>query len=299
MAELRVDRLRRTAAVVLGGLTAAALAAALVDLPGDRAPIPAIARTAVDGAINTWHTPETVNAIVYGWRATDTFGETFLLLAAVIAVAVITRRRERRRVYLQEERLAQHEQEREGEHAHAMSSAERAEQGEGNERADDDDGSIGRRERVRSQPMTIVVRGAALAVLPVVAVAGVEIAVLGFTPGGGFPAGAVLTGVTLLAYVAFGYGAVRRVVNPPVLEVGELAGAFLIVALGVAGLVAKGHFFANSLPLAGTGTIFGGGLLQAFSISELVEVSTGLAIVIFSILAMENEWAGQDDEGGQ
>ena len=46
---------------------------------------------------------EPVNEVVYGTRGFDTFGETFLLLAAVISVVLITRPREPRRGYFGED----------------------------------------------------------------------------------------------------------------------------------------------------------------------------------------------------
>ena len=54
-------------------------------------------------AIPKWHTLEPVNEVVYGTRGFDTFGETFLLLAAVVGIGMITRSREARRGFIGEE----------------------------------------------------------------------------------------------------------------------------------------------------------------------------------------------------
>ena len=49
-------------------------------------PLPAVARYAMDVALPRWGLTEPVNEVVYGTRGFDTFGETFLLLAAVVSV---------------------------------------------------------------------------------------------------------------------------------------------------------------------------------------------------------------------
>jgi multicomponent Na+:H+ antiporter subunit B len=303
-------RRRVVAALILVAGTATCLGAASVDLPRQDADLPGIARDAMSQALPRWHTTEVVNAIVYGTRGFDTFGETFLLLSAVVGVIVVCRGRERRRVFLQEERLGRREQ-AEARRAGAgprgrgrRSDVERAEgleqgQVEGSDRDLDRerrDERLGRRGPVSSAAMTVVVRAGTRTVLPVLAVAGVYLAAWGYSPGGGFPAGAVLAGVVLLAYAANGYRAVRRFVRPALLEVVELAGAAAIVAIEVLGLALKGSISANWLPLGTAKTIQGGGILQAFSGSELLEVGTGLLLVVFSLLAMEREWTEDDPE---
>lgn len=295
---------RRTlvAGVVIAGI-AACLVTAFVDLPRQTAPLPSIARDALASAIPDWHTTEAVSVVVYGTRGFDTFGETFLLLGAVVGVIVLCRAPEPRRVFLQEERLGRREQEetrraRGGRRHRRRRDVEHAEDIEQGQVGDpgDGDGGIGRRGHVSDPAMTVVVRTGARPVLLALAVAGAYLVALGFTPGGGFPAGAVLAGVVLLAYAAYGYGAVRRVVRPALLEVLELGGAAAIVAIAVLGLVLEGSVSANWLPLGQVRTIFGGGILQAFSASELVEVATGLLIVVFSLVAMEREWTEEDRE---
>ena len=55
-------------------------------------------------------------------------------------------------------------------------------------------------------------RGATAA--PVLAIAGLYLAAWGYSPGGGFPAGAVMLGVVLLLYAGFGRTP-RRASRPP------------------------------------------------------------------------------------
>jgi multicomponent Na+:H+ antiporter subunit B len=290
------------AALVVAGM-AACLVTAFVDLPREGAALPGIARDAMASAIPDWHSTEVVSVVVYGTRGFDTFGETFLLLGAVVGVIVICRGPERRRVFLQEERLGRREQEEArrarggGRRRLRRRDVEHAEDIEqGDVESTEGDGGIGALGHISDAAMTLVVRTGARPVLLALTVAGAYLVALGFTPGGGFPAGAVLAGVVLLAYAAYGYGAVRSVVRPALLEVIELAGAAAILAIAVLGLVLEGSVSANWLPLGQVKTIFGGGILQAFSASELFEVATGLLIVVFSLVAMEREWTEEDRE---
>ena len=294
-------RRRKVAAAVLVGATAACLAVAFVDLPREGADLPGIARDAMTQALPEWHHTEVVSVVVYGTRGFDTFGETFLLLAAVVGVIVVCRGREHRRVFLHEERLGRREQAetrrtagRSGSPRHPQAEhAEEVEQG----LADEEEGTlgIGAGAPVSEQAMTVVVRTGARAVLPLLAAAGAFRLFSPWAPGGGLPAGGVVTGGVLLVYAAFGYRAVRRVVRPGPLEVVELAGAGAIIALGVLGLVLDGSFTANWLPLGTPKSIHAGGILQIFSMSELLEVGTGLLIVVFSLLAMQREWTEEDE----
>ena len=75
-----------------------------------------------------------------------------------------------------------------------------------------------------------------------------------------------------------------------------MVGALVVVALAVLGLVLRGSVMANWIPLAPVQTIFSGGLLQAFSVTELVEVATGLTIAVFAVLSMKHDWT--PDEPG-
>ncbi|MBV8951573.1 MAG: sodium:proton antiporter [Actinobacteria bacterium] len=269
-----------------------------------------MARYATEVALPLWKITEPVNEVVYGTRGFDTFGETFILLAAVVGVIVISRSKERRRTVLLEDVLAREEQagvaparSKPSETPEATSAEEEERGAWGESRGSpgvprEPRGPVGTRAAERAAEMTVVVRGGIRAVAPVLAVAGIYLAAWGYSPGGGFPAGAVLTGVILLAYVAYGYRAVSRIVHRNALENLEMLGAAAIIGLEVAGLVLKGSFSANVLPLGQVQTIRSGGLLQAFSASELIEVATGLTLVIFAVLSMGSDWTEeeQDDE---
>ena len=98
----------------LGGLlvagVAGALGVALAQIPREHAPLSQVARYALHVALPQWGLTEPVNEVVYGTRGFDTFGETFLLLAAVMSVILITRPREPRRGYFGEETAGAREQ---------------------------------------------------------------------------------------------------------------------------------------------------------------------------------------------
>lgn len=288
---------------------AAVLALAFVHLPREQAPLSAVARYAVQVAEPKWGTTEPVNEVVYGTRGFDTFGETFLLLAAVACVTMLARPKEARRGFLGEHQAGEREQAQDdpasgggNQQARQAESAETATPS--GTRMDTVAGlptpdwqPLGTYVPVRAQAMTVVVRVATRLASPVLAVAGIYLAAWGYSPGGGFPAGAVLAGVALLVYAAFGYAKVAHVVRPGVLEPLELAGALVIIACETLGLVLKGSFSANWLPIAPIQTIRSGGILQLFSGGELIEVATGLALVIFAILGMGHDWTPDEEDG--
>jgi multicomponent Na+:H+ antiporter subunit B len=284
---------------------AAALLVGVTGLPRDTAALSWAARHAMRIALPRWGTTEVVSEIVYGSRGWDTFGETFLLLAAVVAVVLLCRGREPRGEYVGEASAGRKERAsadpdagEDAEEALARSAEDReAEDEPAPDHADDD--PLGEPAPERAAAMTVVVRVAARIAAPILAVAACYLCALGYTPGGGFPAGAALTGVAILLYAALGHRAVSRVLRPDVLEPVELLGALVIVAVGVIGVVQRGAAFANWLPLAPQQTIRSGGTLQVFSVAELVEVGTGLTIAVFALLGMRHEWApdeGEDDD---
>jgi multicomponent Na+:H+ antiporter subunit B len=148
-----------------------------------------------------------------------------------------------------------------------------------------------------SETMTVVARMAVRAVAPVLAVAGIYLFAQGFSPGGGFPAGAVAVGVMLLVYAALGFRRIAPLVAGPVMEIVELVGAVAIIGIEALGLILAGSFTANWLPLAPQETLRSGGVMQAFSSFEFVEVGAGLAIAIFAVMTMLHDWAPEPGTG--
>jgi multicomponent Na+:H+ antiporter subunit B len=281
----------------------AMLIVGMLGLPRETAPLPAIARQALTIALPVWKTTEPVNEIVYGTRGFDTFGETFILLAAVVSVITLTRSREPRREYLGEAVAAAHEQ-RQVDPAQPATSSEREarsaeEQEEEPQPEEADRTALGAPAPERAEAMTVVIRVAARIAAVMLAVTGLYLVAWGYSPGGGFPAGAALAGVAVLLYAALGYRAVRAVIRPPVLEPLELAGAAAIILIALGGLVWKGSLTANWIPLAEPQTIRSGGIIQPFSVSELVEVGTGITLAIFALLSIEHDWTPDENDGDE
>jgi len=239
---------------------AVALGAAMLGLPRGRQQLSEVARYAMQSSLPSWHLTEPVNEVVYGSRGFDTFGETFLLLAAVVSVVLLSRPREPRSGYFGEDIAGRREQ-AEIDPAEAPDSGERearraesAESDEESESSDDPDSDadtsaaqkkvavehrpktpdnelVGGRGPEQAEAMSIIIRGAALIILT------------------------------------------------------EAFGLFL-----------KGSFSANWLPLTPPQTIRSGGIVQLFSGGELVEVGTGLIIAVFALLAMSHDWARDKSE---
>jgi multicomponent Na+:H+ antiporter subunit B len=276
----------------------------------EHADLPAVARQAMEVALPQWKLTEPVNEVVYGTRGFDTFGETFLLLAAVISVILITRPREPRRGYFGEEAAGRRERAEVDPHGGHDREQEHAREAEKEEAGEPDDAVGGVRSRrrpetpdaepvgtpapERAHAMSVVVRTAVRVAAPVLAIAGLYLVAWGYSPGGGFPGGAVMLGVALLVYAGFGRERIASVIRPGLLETIEMAGAGLIIAAEALGLMFKGSFSANWLPLAPVGTIRSGGVAQLFSFGELIEVGTGLAIAVFAVLGMSHDWTPEE-----
>jgi multicomponent Na+:H+ antiporter subunit B len=288
----------------LAGAVLAALIVGVVDLPRAASALPDIARQAMEIALPKWGQNEVVSEIVYGSRGWDTFGETFLLLAAVVSVVTLTRSPEARTSYVGESMAGRQEQADVDPSGGSEDSDQReSRQAEEQEEQEEDEGvapnaddvPLGTRAPERAAGMSVVVRvGARIAAVPLV-VAGFYLCLWGYTPGGGFPAGVVIMGVALVMYTAYGHQAVGRAVRPSVVEPIEMFGALAIIAVGLFGLLFKDSMFANFLTLAVPGTVRAGGTNQLFSGSELIEVATGLTIATFSLLGMKHDWAPDED----
>jgi multicomponent Na+:H+ antiporter subunit B len=297
-------RHRTWVALALVAGMAVPLLLAATDLPRETAPLPRVARHAMTSALPEWGSTEPVSVVVYGSRGFDTFGETFLLLAAVASVLLLTRRRERRAGFQGEEVAASRERTEQDPHPSTgreereARGAEEEEEEEEEERVDrgESEASWSLPPRRHAPGLTVVVQGAARVLAPALAAAGLFLFAFGSSPGGGFPAGGVALGVVLLLYAAFGRHVVRHVTSAAAVEVVELAGAAVIVLIAVLGLVVEGSLTANWLPLAPPGGFRSGGILQLFSGAELVEVGTGLVLVTFGLLDLGHDWADDATE---
>ena len=76
-----------------------------------------------------------------------------------------------------------------------------------------------------------------------------------------------------------------------------MAGAAAIIAVLLLGLLRKGSFTANWVPRAPPGTIRSGGDAAVVLRRELIEVATGVTIVIFTLLGMRHDWTPDEADG--
>lgn len=295
---------RPKAGLLVVAAVAACLAVGLLALPRGMTPLPALAREALLVALPHWHTTEPVSEVVYGTRAMDTFGETFLLVAAVVSVQLFTRGREGRRGFVGETTAGEEEQHEEDPSEGLNEEERRAFEAEAYEwdvrrtrrRQTPDREELGTPAPETAETMSVIARTAMRAVAPVLAVAGIYLFAEGYSPGGGFPAGVVAAGVMLLFYAGLGYRRIARGVSQEVMETIELVVASVVIAIMTLGLILKGSFTANWLPLAPEQTLRSGGIMQAFSVSEFFEVAAGLAIVLFAMMTMQHDWTPDIDE---
>jgi multicomponent Na+:H+ antiporter subunit B len=284
-------------------LVAAGLAVGLVGLPRETSKLPAVAREALTTALPHWHTTEPVSEVVYGTRAADTFGETFLLIAAVVSVQLFTRRREGRRGFVGETFAGEEEQRQEDPAEGLTEEEERAREAEAAEwdvstsrrRPTPDREGLGAPAPETAETMSVVARISLRAVAPILGVAGIYLFAEGYSPGGGFPGGVVAVGVMLLIYAGLGYRRIARAVSESLMELIEVIVALIIIAMMLLGLVLEGSFTANWLPLAPEETLRSGGIMQAFSVSEFFEVAAGLAIAIFGLMTVLHDWTPERD----
>ena len=233
-------------------------------------------------ALPRWGITEPVNEVVYGTRGFDTFGETFLFWlqfsassadqaprAAAEASSARSRRRAASKLKTTPPRGV----------AAERPGRPRGQRGPHRPRhgpPTPDFEPLGTPAPESRQGMSVVVRIAARVVSPVLAVVGVYLVAWGYSPGGGFPAGAVVAGVILLAYASFRIPPDRPRRPASLFETLELLGALAIIACeprARSQRILLGQLAAARRPQ----TIPSGGILQLFSGSELIEVGTGLA----------------------
>jgi multicomponent Na+:H+ antiporter subunit B len=123
-----------------------------------------------------------------------------------------------------------------------------------------------------------VVMAAPLAGL--LAVLGVYVVAHGYvTPGGGFQGGVVLATAPIVAFLAGGFAAFRRIAPGPALDALEGAALACFVAIGIAGLVSGSGYLGNFLPLGNAGTLGAAGTIAV--LNDLTGIAVGTAFVLF------------------
>jgi multicomponent Na+:H+ antiporter subunit B len=190
-------------------------------------------------------TTDVVTAVNFDYRGFDTFGEEFILFAAVIGVASILRT-------LRGERIR---------------------------RPDDD--AAGR--HVPETSLLVRVTGLGL-VAPTILV-GIYIVAHGHqTPGGGFQGGVILATALLLTYLSADYMTMRAVGPTWLLELAEGLGAAGFALIGLGGLVFGSAFFENFLGKGTPGELPSAGTIPLSNAAVGLAVTGGFVFMLSEFL---------------
>jgi len=191
-------------------------------------------RTLSRVAVPQRHATDVVTAVNFDYRAFDTFGEEFILFAAVLGVAVVLRSMR-------------------GEH----------------ERAPDTRGDLHHFPGTSS-----VLGAFALVLVGLTLVLGLYIVAHGaITPGGGFQGGVILAAALLAVFLAGEYVAVRVLAPHAAVETAEAFGAAGYGLVGLGGLVFASAFFENFLPLGTPAQLLSAGTMPISNLAVGLEVA--------------------------
>jgi multicomponent Na+:H+ antiporter subunit B len=191
-------------------------------------------RTLSRVAVPQRHATDVVTAVNFDYRAFDTFGEEFILFAAVLGVAVVLRSMR-------------------GEH----------------ERAPDTAGDLHHFPGTSS-----VLGAFALILVGLTLVLGLYIVAHGaITPGGGFQGGVILAAALLAVFLAGEYVAVRVLAPHAAVETAEAFGAAGYGLVGLGGLVFASAFFENFLPLGTPAQLLSAGTMPISNLAVGLEVA--------------------------
>jgi multicomponent Na+:H+ antiporter subunit B len=197
-------------------------------------------------AVYERHATDVVNAINYDYRAFDTLGEEFILLAAVLGVLLLFR---------------------------PSPEKKRNKNRNGNASLED------------ALPVTDALRVSMQLMAGLMIVFGIYIATHGqLTPGGGFQGGVILASVPLVVFLAGNVKTFETIVSGPLIKLSESVGAAGYVVIGLIGLFVGAHFLTNVLPLGKTGDVFSSGNIVVISVMVGFEVAGGFVVLMRSYL---------------
>jgi multicomponent Na+:H+ antiporter subunit B len=183
-------------------------------------------------AVPQRHATDVVTAVNFDYRAFDTLGEEFILLASVTGLAIL---------------LRQHRGERERAPADA-----------------DEPHFSGTSDALAAVSLLLI--GPTLVLGAYIVTHGT------LTPGGGFQGGVVLAGALLMAFLGGRYLVVKLVAPHALVEAGEAAGAAGYALIGIGGLVFAGVFFRNFISLGTSGQLLSAGTMPLSNIAVGLEV---------------------------
>jgi multicomponent Na+:H+ antiporter subunit B len=193
-------------------------------------------------AVPERHASDVITAVNFDYRAFDTLGEEFILLASVIGLSILLR-------------------ERRGER-------ERAPESPGDEH------------RFPGSSAALGALGLVL-IGPVLVVGGYIVTHGTLTPGGGFQGGVVLAAALLMVFLAGEYVLVKLVAPHAMVEAAEAAGAAGYGLVGVGGLIFAGVFFKNFIALGTPGELLSAGTMAISNLAVGLEV-TGAFVLLWT-----------------
>jgi len=104
------------------------------------------------------------------------------------------------------------------------------------------------------------------------------------TPGGGFQGGVIGAGAALLTWLAGSYQRYQVLTPDPLVDAAEGGGAFVYLAVGLAGLAAGGTYLHNLIPLGTTGDLASGGTIAVLNAATGLAVAAGLVLIFHEFL---------------
>jgi multicomponent Na+:H+ antiporter subunit B len=180
-----------------------------------------------------------VTAVNFDYRAFDTMGEEFILLASVTGLAIL---------------LRQHRGERERPSSEA----------EGPHFKDTSDALAA---------LSLLLVGPTLVLGAYIVTHGT------LTPGGGFQGGVILAAALIMAFLGGRYLVVKLVAPHAFVEAGEAIGAAGYAFVGIGGLVFAAVFFRNFISLGTSGQLLSAGTMPLSNIAVGLEVAGAFVLL--------------------
>ena len=110
------------------------------------------------------------------------------------------------------------------------------------------------------------------------------------TPGGGFAGGAILAGSFILLILAYGSNALKLRKEITSSSIIESLAIFMVVILGLAGLVAGiNSFFGNFLPKGVVGELLSAGIIPLYNIFIGIEVAAAIVTIFLALVIFKEE----------
>ena len=139
--------------------------------------------------------------------------------------------------------------------------------------------------------MSVIVKKITQIIVGFIFMYGVYIILHGhLTPGGGFAGGAIISGAFILLILAFGSNALnlrKEVTGSSFIE--SLA-IFMVVILGLTGMVAGADiFFSNYLPKGTVGELISAGVIPLYNIFIGIEVAAAIVTIFLALVIFKEE----------